>query len=285
MVKIQDSEFVEDLRATRTRRQARQRVRDKAFDSRADELAEDLSGREARGFEEARLRGASTWLSFTPLEALGLDLDSCTFRDAIALRMGQALPDAPPPKCPSCGAVADIGHLLKCKRGGWVSRRHKEVLRAWKSYLERGGATAVYEEPWLLPMKHGVSVRPSTTLAPDAGDDIVARGLFQHGRDDYYEVLDTGADCYRGKLSIDILEKYEERKNGKYHDRIAPHGSFTPLICSICGTLAPAAATLAHKVANKVDPEREERDAVLDLHHVMLQTAILKAVSLCIRSR
>ena len=40
-----------------------------------------------------------------------------------------------------------------------------------------------------------------------------------------------------------------------------------------------------YKVANKVDPEREERDAVLDLHHVMLQTAILKAVSLCIRSR
>jgi hypothetical protein len=168
-----------------------------------------------------------------------------------------------------------------------VSRRHKEVLRAWKAYLERGGATAVYEEPWLLPVKHGVSVRPSTTLASDARADIVARGLFQHGRDDFYDiaVLDTGADCYLGKLSTDILEAYEEKKKGKYHDRIAPHGSFTPLICSIYGTLAPAAATLAHKVANKVDPEREERDAVLDLHHVILQTAILKAVSLCIRSR
>ena len=170
-----------------------------------------------------------------------------------------------------------------------MSRRHKEVLRAWKAYLERGGATAVYEEPWLLPLKkkHGVSVRPSTTLASDARADIVARGLFQHGRDDYYDiaVLDTGADCYRGKLSIDILEAYEEKKKGKYHDRIAPHGSFTPLICSIYGTLAPAAAKLAHKVANKVDPEREERDVVLDLHHVMLQTAILKAVSLCIRAR
>ena len=120
------------------------------------------------------------------------------------------------------------------------------------------GATAVYEEPWLLPVKHGVSVRPSTTLAPDARGASVARGLFQHGRDDFYDiaVLDTGADCYKGKLSADILEAYEERKNGKYHDRIAPHGSFAPLICSIYGTLAPAAAKLAHKVANKVDPER-----------------------------
>ena len=52
----QDSEFVEDLRATRTRRQARLRERDTIFDTRADELAEGLSGRAARGFEEARLR-------------------------------------------------------------------------------------------------------------------------------------------------------------------------------------------------------------------------------------
>jgi len=115
----------------------------------------------------------------------------------------------------------------------------------------------------------------------------VARGLFQHGRDEFRDiaVLDTGANCYRGKLSIDILEAHEARKNAKYHDRIAPHGTFTPLVCSIYGTLAPAAAKLANKVANKVDPEREERDAVLDLHHVMLQTAIMKAVSLCLRSR
>ena len=283
----QDDEFIEDIRASRTRRAMRLKERDTAYRERADELAEGLSGRAARGFQEARMRGGSAWLAFLPLEALGLDLDSVTFRDAVALRMGLPLPESVPSMCPSCGIKADTGHLLKCKRGGWVSRRHKEVLRAWKAYLERGGATAVYEEPFLLPVRHGVLVRPGTTLAPEARADIVARGVFQHGKDEYFDiaVLDTGAPCYEGKSSAEVLEKYEEKKNTKYKDRVAPHGSFTPLICSIYGTLAPAAAKTAHRVARQVDPEREERDAVLDLHHVLIQTSVLKATSLCLRAR
>ena len=222
-----------------------------------------------------------------PLEALGLDLDEVTFRDAVALRMGQELPDAPRRKCPSCGADGSIDHLLKCKRGGWVSRRHREILRAWKSYLERAGATAVYEEPYLLPVRPGAVVRPLTTTASDARADIVARGLFQHGRDNYYDIacLDTASACYQGKDALEVLETYEKKKIGKYADRVAPHGAFTPLICSIYGTLAPMASKLAHEAARKVDPDREERDAVMDLHHVMIQTSVLKAVSLCIRAR
>ncbi len=286
-VLAQDAHFVEDLRASRTRRTRRLAERDKTFTKRAEDLAAGLTGRAARGFEEARLRGGSAWLSFIPLEALGIDLDETTFRDAIALRMGQELPEAPPRKCPSCGAACGINHLLKCKRGGWISRRHKEVLKAWKSYLERGGATHVFEEPPLLPVPHGVTVRPSTTLRPDARADLVARGVLPHGRWLFGDiaVLDTGADCHRGKSSIQILEEHERYKLRKYADRIAPYGSFIPLVCSVYGTLAPAASKLANQVARQVDPEREERDAVLDLHQVVLQTSILKAASLCIRAR
>ena len=136
-------------------------------------------------------------------------------------------------------------------------------------------------------MPRGAVVRPSTTLAPDARADIVARGLFQAGRTDFYDIacLDTGADCYSGTSSIDVLEDYEKRKEGKYGDRCTPYGNFTPLICSIYGTLAPQASKVAHRVAQQVDPEREERDAVVDLHHTCIQVAVLKAVSLCIRAR
>ena len=91
---------------------------------------------------------------------------------------------------------------------------------------------------------------------------------------------------HRGKGSLlQILEEHERYKLGKYADRIAPYGSFTPLVCSVYGTLAPAASKLANQVARQVDPEREERDAVLDLHQVVLQTSILKAASLCILAR
>ena len=58
-----------------------------------------------------------------------------------------------------------------------------------------------------------------------------------------------------------------------------------PLVCSIYGTLGPAAAAVAHRLARQVDPEREERDAVMDLHAVMIQVGVLKATSLCLRAR
>ena len=178
----QDAHHVEDQRAVRMRRAEWQRQRDLVYASIAEELEKCLSGRAKRGFQEARMRGGSAWLVAVPLESLGLDLDALTFRDAVALRMGMDLPDPLPSKCPSCGAEADLGHFLKCKRGGWVWRRHLEVLRAWKAYLEKGGANPVVEEPYLLPVRPGVALSPSTNVAPDARADIVAR---DKGRDRY----------------------------------------------------------------------------------------------------
>ena len=70
-----------------------------------------------------------------------------------------------------------------------------------------------------------------------------------------------------------------------YSDRVCPFGSFTPLVCSIYGTLAPAAAATATRVARQVDADREERDAVVDLHSAMLQAAVIKATALCLRAR
>ena len=70
-----------------------------------------------------------------------------------------------------------------------------------------------------------------------------------------------------------------------YADRVAPFGYFTPLVCSVYGTLAPASAITAHRVARNVDSGREEHDAVLDLHAVMMQVAVIKATALCLRAR
>ena len=119
-----------DPRAIQTNRMARLHARDQDLRQTADEMAKDLSGRAARGFEEARLRGGSSWLSFAPLDALGLSLDRQTFRDAVALRMGVELPDGLPSTCHSCGSATDLDHALSCKKGGWVVRRHNEVVRA-----------------------------------------------------------------------------------------------------------------------------------------------------------
>lgn len=199
--------------------------------------------------------------------------------------MGMDLPDTLPTLCPSCGSEMSLEHALECKRGGWVMRRHHEVVRSWKRYFERGGARSVQVEPVLRPLPRGSSARPSTNFADDARADLVVRS--SEGRDEFFDVavLDTGAPTYAHKTSAKALADYEERKCAMYSDRVAPFGTFTPLICSVYGTLAPAAAATAARVARGVDAGREERDAVVDLHAAMLQAAVIKATALCLRAR
>jgi hypothetical protein len=214
-----------------------------------------------------------------------MGLDRQTFRDAIALRMGLPFPDPLPSHCPSCGADFDLDHALRCKKGGWVSRRHLEVIRAWKFFLQKGGYHSIREEPFLRPLPAGAVARAGTTRDLDARADLVARG--EGGRDWYFDiaVIDSFAALPLGKSSLKALTDYETKKNKKYFDRIAPLGGFTPLVCTIYGTLGPAASVFAHRVAHRVDPDREERSAVVDLHSAVLQTAIIKATSLCLRGR
>ena len=278
--------FRVDTRSARLDREKRRRERDADLRTQADDLASRLTGRAARGFEEARLRGGSSWLSFVPLDELGLSMDRAPFRDAVALRMGRELPDPLPTTCPSCGSAFDIQHALDCKKGGWVVRRHNEIVRAWKRYFEKGGSRIVHVEPLLPPLPPGAVARPSTKTTPDARADLVEREPC--GRDHYYDVacLDTGAPSHLAKATaLKALEDYQDKKIAENEDRVTPYGAFTPLVCSVYGTLAPSASITAHRVARRVDPDRDEHDAVLDLHSAMMQAAVIKATSLCLRAR
>ena len=165
-----------DPRTIQTNRAARLRARDEELKKIADDMAQGLSGRAARGFEEARLRGGSSWLSFAPLDELGLSMDRQTFRDAVALRMGVELPDGMPASCPSCGEDADLDHLLSCKKGGGVVRRHNEVMRAWKRYFEKAGYRTVHLEPVLRTLPPGALPRTGANTAPEVRADLVVRG-------------------------------------------------------------------------------------------------------------
>jgi hypothetical protein len=266
-------------------RYQRRAARDLVLTTEADELAKHLTGRAAKAFEESRLRGGSSWLSFIPLDELRMGLDRQTFRDAIALRMGVPFPDPLPSHCPSCGLTFDVDHGLRCKKGGWVSRRHLEVIRAWKFYLTRGGYHSPREEPFLRPLPAGAAARAGTTRELDARADLLARG--EGGRDWYFDIaiIDSFAARHAGLSSLKALTAYEQKKNKKYFDRVAPLGGFIPLVCTVYGTLGPAASQLAHRVAHGVDPDREESSAVVDLHSAVLQAAIIKATSLCLRGR
>jgi hypothetical protein len=116
------------------------------------DLIRRLQGREHVSLLEASRGGGAAWLAAVPLEEAGYAFPRQTFRDAVAVRMGIPLPDPLPPACPSCGEEdAEFSHSLKCHTGGWVRRRHTDVLKEWARLMKMLCETVV-EEPELGPV-------------------------------------------------------------------------------------------------------------------------------------
>ena len=221
-----------------------------------------------------------------PLESLGLALDKQTFRDAVALKMGRDFPDPLPQICPSCDAPFDISHALKCKKGGWVRRRHDEVKDAWATLFKKV-SSSVGKEPY-LPSAIGMRFeKTTTTTKPDARADLLVRGLFQPLQEAYLDVAvhDTGAEGYSRLSPSQLLKDRETFKRGKYEERCRLSGTFAPLICSVYGTLAPEASKILSLVVNGLDSEDPEKAAAVSMQRVYLQIATVKATSLCLRAR
>jgi hypothetical protein len=289
-IRSQDWNFVEDRKTLEDRRELRHALSDEEEKQISRNLLSKLKGRDRKGLEEILEGGCSAWLGAVPLEYLGLNLERTTFRDAVALRMGLPMPDPLPPHCGSCGAADfDITHALKCKKGAWVRRRHEEVKHAWTTLFKKV-STTVTEEPY-LPFPAGLKVtKKSTSLKLDARADIFVRGVSRPLSSDYYDVavIDTGTNCHVGKKSLVALRGKESRKKDKYQERVQAAGSFTPLVCSVYGTLAPDAAKTLQLIVRGLDDgkyEQPEKKQMIAMQRVFIQTAIIKATSMCLRSR
>ena len=231
--------------------------------------------------------GAAPWLSAVPLDALNLALDRQSFRDAIALRMGVDPPELLPQRCPDCGEAFSVSHAMKCHNGGWVRSRHGEVLREWKKLMKKV-CDSVVEEP-LVPMPQGIQFQKKTTTTDKgARADILARGLLRPQQNNYFDVvvIDTAKASRLDRSVSATLREAESKKRAMYEERVRHcGGTFTPLACSVYGTLAPEAAEVLSMVTRRVAARKDERPDVSFALRVKLHVAILRATSLCLRVR
>jgi hypothetical protein len=283
----QDWDFSQDLKAMQHKRDSLRQARESESKKTAKALLSNLDGRAKVSLQEALDSESAGWLERTPIEGLGLCLDKQTFRDAIALKMGVPLPDPLPANCPSCHEPSfDVRHALKCKSGGWVRRRHDEVKYAWGTLFKKV-STNVGFEPYLPSCDGVIFEKKSTTRDRDSRADILVGGLFQRLQDAYLDVavMDTGAECYSKQSPSQALKAKENRKRGKYEERARLAGTFAPLVCSVYGTLAPEASSILSRVVNGLDTKRREKSDTATMQEVYLQTAIVKATSMCLRSR
>ena len=75
--------------------------------------------------EQARDKGASSWLTAIPLEQQGFQLNKEEFRDSLRLRYSLPLQNLPR-FCP-CGQSFTVEHALSIKKGGFITLRHDTI--------------------------------------------------------------------------------------------------------------------------------------------------------------
>ena len=137
---------------------------------------------------QARDKGASSWLNALPLQDQGLALNKQEFRDSLRLRYNLALPDLPS-HC-TCGSVFSVNHALSCKKGGFVAQRHDGVRDLLTTLLNRV-CNNVQAEPHLIPLDNEHLNLKSSITSPEARLDIKAGGFWSRGVTAFFDVRVT----------------------------------------------------------------------------------------------
>ena len=152
--------------------------------------------------------------------------------DLIRIRNGWILTRLPT-NC-ECGTKFDIQHALSCKKGGFISLRHNH-LRNITAVLLREVCKDIRVEPQLQQLT-GEILHPSTVTGNEGRFDICARGFWQAGQMEVFDVRVSNPTAKRYEISK-ICEVNEKEKKKLYNERILQieHGSFMPLVMSATG--------------------------------------------------
>ena len=285
----QDSEYIVDREALKEDRMDREATQDLALSLEAEDIEQRLTGRQQRSLHEARLSGAARWLAAIPLKDAGYALPRQIFRDAVAIGMGLPLPDGLPPSCPSCGEEdADLAHYLSCSKGGWVRRRHTEVQKELARLMKL--VCEVVDVETVLPEVRAPFKNPKTTRDKDARTDVMARGLFEPQQDFHTDVVITdtcqNSAIAKGLKPETVLAEAAREKNDTYLERVQRlGGSFIPFAASIYGTLSPEADRIITTIIHQLAQKKGGRKTSGACARLRIQIAIVKATSMCIRTR
>ena len=255
---------------------------DERANAAATVIEQKLPASTKRAVEQAKLKGASSWLNILPIEDHGFSLNKGEFRDGIAFRYNKPLRGLPS-HCP-CGQKFDTNHALNCKRGGFITMRHNQI-RDYEAELLKMTHNDVETEPEL----QSITNEHITGLDNDlARPDIRAKGVWREHQNAYFDVRVTNvnSDSQRNMPIVKILSKHEKEKKRMYNNRImnVEHGTFTPLVFSVTGGEGPETSAFHKHLASKISQKTEDRyERVLTLIRCKLSFLILRAVLTCLR--
>ena len=133
---------------------------------------------------------------------------------------------------------------------------------------------------------HGDNIRG---LSDDgARPDIRARGFWRPAQNAFFDIRLTNLNARsQAHLSADrIFAKHEAEKKRDYNDRImrVEHGTFTPLVYSLNGVMAPECERFHKHIAQRIADKTGERyNHIMTTIRCKLSFLILRSCLMCVR--
>jgi hypothetical protein len=230
-------------------------------------------------------KGASSWVTATPLYDHATVLHKGDFVDAVYMRYGWTLPDLPV-SCP-CGAAFNMQHALDCMLGGFRTIQHNEVRDVFAQLMRDAGHT-VETEPPLQKLSGEVFEYKSANKEDDARSDIKASGFWREMRHAYFDVkvVSPFARSNSHRNQVSLMKSAEKAKMREYKERIrdVEHADFNPLVFTTVGAMAPQCQIVVKRLAEKISKKQSVNQSIVTgWLRVRLSFALLRTTLMCIR--
>ena len=142
-------------------------------------------------------------------------------------------------------------------------------------------------EPNLQPVSGG-KFKLSANIKDEGRADVRARGFWRDGQNAYFDVRVTNPECksQKDKTVKAILKNHETEKKRQYNQRImqVEHGTFTPLVFTTSGVMAPECLLYHKALAHKISEKKGERyDDIIRFMRMRLSFLCVKSTLLCLR--
>ena len=228
--------------------------------------------------------GAGACFTALPLARLSYSLNKVEFRDSVFLRYGWEIPNTP--RFCSCGSRNSLNHILNCKNGGYANYRHDNVRNAIAEYL-RQICKDVTIEPHLIPIE-SIKFQQKGNNADKARLDVAARGLwstFERTLADV-RIFNPNSESYLAQTLAQLYNQHENQKKRQYLNRVlqVEKGSFSPLVFTTTGGMAPEAIRFLKRVAEKISAKtREKYSQVMNNIRTRISFEIMRSVLVAVR--
>ena len=168
---------------------------------------------------------------------------------------------------------------VSVQKGGLLTLRHNEIR-----YAVGNLASLVWKDVQREPVIRECNPQDET---PALIADLYCRGVYvrQGGASFDIRVSDIDAISYQKRSPMSVLHSAEVEKKTKYSDACQErHMSFTPLVVSVDGMLAPEFANFLRRLGEALSTKWEKAySKTMNWVKCRLSFAVLRASSVCFR--